>query len=192
MEQEGLNINKANVREGFLAMLDSMKSGRTGADNDRRGALDSSRGNRNPGEGQDPSDLDYRFLPQMSEQEARTYAPLTLAFLGDAVYELCVRTMLVQRGDMRPNELNRRSSLLARAHAQSSAMAAIEPMLDESELDIYRRGRNAKSNTMAKNATVGDYRRATGFEALIGYLYLAGKQERVLELIRIAVEANGQ
>ncbi|MDO4805459.1 MAG: ribonuclease III domain-containing protein [Lachnospiraceae bacterium] len=128
----------------------------------------------------------------MSEAEARTYAPLTLAFLGDAVYELAVRTMLVQRGDMRPNELNRRSSLLARAHAQSQAMEKIEPLLDETEADIYRRGRNAKSNTMAKNATVGDYRRATGFEALIGYLYLAGKRERVLELIEIAVNVNGQ
>lgn len=135
---------------------------------------------------------DYRFTPEMTEAEARAYAPLTLAFLGDAVYELAVRTMLVQRGDMRPNELNRRSSLLAKAHAQSDAMSVIEPMLDEKEADIYRRGRNAKSNTMAKNATVGDYRRATGFEALIGYLYLSGRRERMLELIRVAVEKNGQ
>ena len=128
----------------------------------------------------------------MSEGEARAYAPLTLAFLGDAVYELALRTMLVQRADMRPNELNRRSSLLAKAHAQSYAMEAIEPLLDETEADIYRRGRNAKSHTMAKNATMGDYRRATGFEALIGYLYLAGKQERMMELIQIAVAKNGQ
>ena len=135
---------------------------------------------------------DYRFTPEMTEAEARAYAPLTLAFLGDAVYELAVRTMLVQRGDMRPNELNRRSSLLAKAHAQSDAMSVIEPMLDEKEADIYRRGRNAKSNTMAKNATVGGYRSATGFEALIGYLYLSGRRERMLELIRVAVEKNGQ
>ena len=157
------NLKKANVREGFLAMLE----------------------NGLP----DPR---YKFTPELTETDARAYAPLTLAFLGDAVYELALRTMLVQRGDMRPNELNRRSSMLARAHAQSEAMEAIEPLLDETEAEIYRRGRNAKSHTMAKNATMGDYRRATGFEALIGYLYLAGKQERMMELIRIAVVRNGQ
>ena len=71
-------------------------------------------------------------------------------------------------------------------------MEAIEPILNEDELSVYRRGRNAKSHTMAKNATVIDYRRATGFEALIGYLYLTGQKERYLELIRIGVEKNEQ
>lgn len=179
MEQKVSNITqddnkkmKANVGAGFRALLEEKLRG--------------------PSDRNDPGNQTYHFQPVLTESEARAYAPLTLAFLGDAVYELAIRTMLVQRGDMRPNELNRRSSLLAKAHAQSDAMAVIEPMLDETEADIYRRGRNAKSHTMAKNATVGDYRRATGFETLIGYLYLSGKQERMLELIRIAVRANGQ
>ncbi len=179
MEQkitDNQKLQKANVRDGFLAMIEKF-SDTAG----KSASVDL------PGENKE-----YRFTPNGSEEEARSLAPLTLAFLGDAVYELYVRTMLVQRGDMRPNELNRRSSLLARAHAQSDAMGAIEPVLDETEADIYRRGRNAKSHTMAKNATVADYRRATGFEALIGYLYLAGKQDRLEELIRIAIAKNGQ
>ena len=122
------------------------------------------------------AELDFHFVPEMTKEEALMYAPLTLAFLGDAVYELAIRL----------------SSALAKAGAQSIAMEAIEPILNEDELSVYRRGRNAKSHTMAKNATVIDYRRATGFEALIGYLYLTGQKERYLELIRIGVEKNEQ
>ena len=151
------------------------------------------------------AELDFHFVPEMTKEEALMYAPLTLAFLGDAVYELAIRTDLVQEADrstMIPssefstkgcrNMLNRLSSALAKAGAQSIAMEAIEPILNEDELSVYRRGRNAKSHTMAKNATVIDYRRATGFEALIGYLYLTGQKERYLELIRIGVEKNEQ
>ena len=138
------------------------------------------------------AELDFHFVPEMTNEEALTYAPLTLAFLGDAVYELAIRTDLVQEADRSPNMLNRLSSALAKAGAQSIAMEAIEPILTEDELSVYRRGRDAKSLTMAKNATVIDYRRATGFEALIGYLYLTGQKERYLELIRIGVEKNEQ
>ena len=159
---------KANVGAGFRALLEEKLRG--------------------PSDRNIPGEQTYHFQPVLTESEARAYAPLTLAFLGDAVYELAIRTMLVQRGDMRPNELNRRSSLLAKAHAQSDAMAVIEPMLDETEADIYRRGRNAKSHTMAKHATVTDYRRATGFEALVGYLYLSGQIKRLLEIVRIGIQ----
>ena len=183
---------KANVREGFLAMLETCFPETRSGDGKAAGDRTSGTGAAHAGAGTGGNGPEYHFTPEMSEEEARAYAPLTLAFLGDAVYELALRTMLVQRADMRPNELNRRSSLLAKAHAQSYAMEAIEPLLDETEADIYRRGRNAKSHTMAKNATMGDYRRATGFEALMGYLYLAGKQERMMELIQIAVAKNGQ
>ena len=138
------------------------------------------------------AELDFHFVPEMTKEEVLTYAPLTLAFLGDAVYELAIRTNLVQEAERSPNMLNRLSSALAKAGAQSIAMEAIEPVLTEEELSVYRRGRNAKSHTMAKNATVIDDRRATGFEALIGYLYLTGQKERYLELIRIGVEKNEQ
>ncbi|HUM84734.1 MAG TPA: ribonuclease III domain-containing protein [Lachnospiraceae bacterium] len=131
-----------------------------------------------------------QFLPGMSPEEAKAYSPLVLAFLGDAVYELHIRTMLVKHGNSRPNALHHASSEIVKAQAQSEAMDFLQPVLTREEEEIYRRGRNAKSYTTAKNATVGDYRRATGFEALIGYLYLTGQEERMLTLIRMGVEKN--
>lgn len=125
-----------------------------------------------------------RYLPgSMTELEAGSYSPLVLAFLGDSVYETAVRTMLVKRGNARPNELNRKKSRLVKAKAQSRMMETLEPILTEEEANLYRRGRNAKSYTMAKNASMADYRRATGFEALMGYLYLLGQTDRYLYLI---------
>ena len=122
------------------------------------------------------------LLPGQSSAEAAAYAPLTLAFVGDAVYEL-----LVREAERRPNELNRASSALARAKAQAESMDAIESCLTPEESSVYKRGRNAKSHTMAKNATVTDYRRATGFEALVGYLYLSGQMRRLVEIVRIGI-----
>ncbi len=128
------------------------------------------------------------FLPgHMTEEEAGSYSPLVLAFLGDSVYELAIRSLLVHQGNARPNILNRRKSQLVKAAAQSRMMEGIEPSLTEAEANIYRRGRNAKSYTTAKHASTADYRRATGFEALMGYLYLIGKTERYLELIEIGL-----
>ena len=134
----------------------------------------------NPGE--------QRYLPRLTEAEVRALAPLTLAFIGDAAYELCNRTRLVQEADRNPRELQKMASAFARAPFQSAAMEILEPLLTEKELGIYHRGRNAKSQTKAKNATVQEYRRATGFEAVLGYLYLTGSTERMLELIRLANE----
>jgi len=117
------------------------------------------------------------------QKDLRTYSPLTLAYLGDAVYELVVRTALVEKGNCPVNRLNKMASNLVKASAQSQMAARIESELTEEEAAVYRRGRNAHSPTMAKHASMGDYRRATGVEALVGYLYLKGDMARVLELM---------
>ena len=108
-------------------------------------------------------------------------------YIGDDAYDLVIRTYLLGKGNMPVNKLNRMADGLVRAKAQSDMMDVIEPMLDEEEHAVYKRGRNAKSYTKAKNATVADYRRATGFEALMGYLYLQGRYVRMVELIRAGI-----
>lgn len=120
--------------------------------------------------------------------DIRGYSPLTLAYIGDGIYELVIRTVLVGQGNRQVNQLHRQASRLVKAQAQSAMMETLLPLLTEEEADIYRRGRNAKSYTTAKNASVNDYRRATGFEALMGYLYLNQKLPRLLALVREAVE----
>lgn len=116
--------------------------------------------------------------------DIRTYSPLTLAYIGDGIYDLVIRSIVVGRGNTRAGKLHQTTSQLVKAHAQSEMMHAIEPKLTEEECDVFRRGRNAKSPTMAKNATMADYRRATGFEALMGYLYLKDDFERLVELVQ--------
>ena len=108
--------------------------------------------------------------------DIRTYSPLTLAYIGDGIYDLIIRAIIVGKGNTKASRLQQETSKLDRA-----------PYLSEEETDIYRRGRNAKSPTMAKNATMTDYRKATGFEALMGYLYLKDEFERMVELIKIAL-----
>ena len=120
----------------------------------------------------------------LEEKDLRTYSPLTLAYIGDGVYELVIRTVLVKKGNCPVNQLHRKASSLVKAASQSAMMEFIEPMLTEEEHSVYRRGRNAHSPTMAKHATMADYRRATGFEALMGYLYLKGDYKRMIDLIR--------
>ena len=124
----------------------------------------------------------------MEKESVKAYSPLVLAYLGDAVYELEIRRKLVLADHSRPAQLSARASRLVCAAAQSKMVEAILPLLDEEEEAVYRRGRNAHSPTMPKNQTVGDYRRATGFEALIGYLYLLGETGRLGELIRAGLE----
>ena len=108
----------------------------------------------------------------LKDRDLRTYSPLTLAYIGDGVYELVIRTILVKKGNCPVNQLHKHASSLVKAGAQSKMMETLEPILTEEELAVYKRGRNAHSPTMAKHATMADYRRATGFEALMGYLYL--------------------
>ena len=128
----------------------------------------------------------------LGEVDVHTYSPLTLAYMGDAAYELVIRTMLVDRGNRQPSKLHRLSSGLVKAGTQAAMAEAIAPLLTEEEMQVYRRGRNAKSATIAKNATVSDYRRATGFEGLMGYLYLRGEQRRMIDLIHAGLAAAGK
>lgn len=120
----------------------------------------------------------------LQEQDAKQYSPLTLAYIGDAVYEVIVRTILVEHGNAPVNVLHKQASRLVKAEAQADAYHRIKEQLTEEELSVFRRGRNAKSYTSAKNATIGDYRVATGFEALFGYWYLTGQTERMLQVAK--------
>ena len=131
-------------------------------------------------------DLAERISEVFSTQkkDIRTYSPLTLAFLGDCVFDLVIRTVLVEQGNRSVNNLHRDKSRLVMAKAQAELIEAVMELLTEEEEAVYKRGRNAKSVTMPKNAEAADYRKATGLEALVGYLYLTGNTERVLELVR--------
>ena len=120
--------------------------------------------------------------------DIRTVNPLTLAYIGDGVYELVVRSVMVARTNTRAGLLHRQTSQYVKAEAQSKMMDLLLPVLTGEEESFYRRGRNAKSPTLAKYASVGDYRRATGFEALMGYLYLTDQMERIVELTKIALD----
>jgi len=120
--------------------------------------------------------------------DIKTYSPLTLAYIGDSIYDLVIRTVVVERGNRAANALHKSTSKLVNAGAQCQVMEAIKELLTEEEQAIFRRGRNAKSYTTAKNATISDYRKATGFEALLGYLYLQNNFDRIIELIHIGIE----
>ena len=122
---------------------------------------------------------------KLQKKQAGTQSPLVLAYIGDAVYELVVRTKVISQSEAPVSKLHKQSSQLVKAHAQAEIVRLLE--LTEEEERIYKRGRNAKSYTMAKNATMSDYRLATGFEALIGYLYLNGNTERMLQLISAGI-----
>ena len=125
------------------------------------------------------------------EIDIRTYSPLTLAYIGDAIYDLVIRTIVVERGNTSANNLHKTAVRYVNAVTQAQMVEALQEELSEEERTVYKRGRNAKSYTTAKNASVIDYRKATGFEALCGYLYLTGKQERMLALIRTAIGKVG-
>ena len=114
-------------------------------------------------------------------QDVRAYSPLTLAYIGDGIYELVIRSVVVERANRSANDLHKKTTRYVKAPAQSAMIEALLPELTEEEEAVYRRGRNAKSYTTAKNASVADYRRATGFEALMGYLYLTGQIDRLLQ-----------
>ena len=124
-------------------------------------------------------------IPQV---DIRTYSPLTLAYIGDGIYDLVIRSIVVGKGNTRASELHKRTSQIVKAHTQAQMIDLLEPKLTQEEHDIYRRGRNAKSPTMAKNATMADYRKATGFEALMGYLYLTDQFKRLVDLVQFGVE----
>ncbi|HIT64108.1 MAG TPA: ribonuclease III [Candidatus Ventrimonas merdavium] len=129
---------------------------------------------------------------QIGPVDARTYSPLALAYIGDAVYELLIRTRVVSRGSVQVNKMHKKSASLVKAEAQADLIKALMDELTEEELAVYKRGRNAKSVTMARHATMTDYRMATGLEALVGYLYLQGEYKRLLELVHDGLEKMGE
>jgi ribonuclease-3 family protein len=119
-------------------------------------------------------------------EEARALNPLTLAFIGDAVYEVFVRNYLIDKNrDMHVNKLHKNAVSFVKAHAQNEFIKNMQSYLSEDEISIFKRGRNAKSGSTPKNASVQEYRMATGFEALIGFLYLTDEKKRLNEVFHI-------
>uniref|UniRef100_UPI000AABDE90 Mini-ribonuclease 3 n=1 Tax=Clostridium sp. NkU-1 TaxID=1095009 RepID=UPI000AABDE90 len=124
----------------------------------------------------------------------KTYSPLALAYIGDAVYELIVRTKVMNHGSTQVHNMHKKSAALVNAGAQAEIIRRLieEEYLTPEEVAAYKRGRNAKAVTTAKHATVVDYRTATGFEALCGYLYLTGNLERLITLVGRGLERIGE
>ncbi len=120
----------------------------------------------------------------VKDTDIRTYSPLALAYIGDGIFDLVIRSVVVGRGNTRANELHCRTSRIVKAQTQAKLIESVLPQLTDEEADVYRRGRNAHSATIAKNASMSDYRKATGLEALLGYLYLTDQFERILALVK--------
>lgn len=120
------------------------------------------------------------------------YSPLTLAYVGDAVIELWVRSFLISEGDAPVGAFNKRALQFVSAVAQSGAVQKILPFLSSEEEAVFKRGRNTHTKTVPKNAQVSEYRRATGLEALMGWLWLCGEKQRADELLRLAFCVPGK
>lgn len=133
--------------------------------------------------------LDYLLKPfNIERKEAKEFSPLVLAYIGDAVYELIIRSILVSMGNRPVNKLNKDATSLVKAGAQSEIIKLISDNLSEEEYTVFKRGRNSSPHTMAKNASMTDYKYATGFEALIGFLYLDNRCDRALELVKLGID----
>ncbi len=128
---------------------------------------------------------------QCKDADVRALSPLTLAYIGDAIYDLVIRTVVVERANRSANDLHKKTVKYVKAEAQSKMIQELLPELTEDEEAVYKRGRNAKSYTTAKNASMSDYRKATGFEALMGFLYLTNQMDRMLYLIKHGIELIG-
>lgn len=128
---------------------------------------------------------------QLPKRSWDQYSPLTLAYIGDAVYDVIIRTILVKQANTQTARLHQRASALVKAGTQSEMIAALQPYLTEEEAGVYRRGHNAKPYNTAKNASRREYLDATGFEALIGYLYLKEDYQRMIDLIRLGLKESG-
>ena len=125
----------------------------------------------------------YKKSMGLEPVDVRTYSPLVRAYIGDAVYELMIRSKVINHGSMQVNKMHKHSAALVKASAQAQLIKALQEELTEEELAAYKRGRNAKSATMAKHATMIDYRMATGLEALVGWLFLTEQYARLVELV---------
>ena len=127
------------------------------------------------------------FLYFAPAERPELISPLALAYLGDSVYDLYVRQYLLSKPSRRPNELHREATRYVSAKAQARAVRLIDPELTEEERGMLYRGRNAKSHAAPKNTDVQDYRYSTGFECLVGFLYLSGRHERLEKLMRMTL-----
>ena len=125
-----------------------------------------------------------------SKEEVNLLSPLTWAYIGDSVYELYIRTKLVNETKQKPHALHMTSIKYVKAKAQAEILKKIEDMLSEEEKDIVRRGRNAENHHLPKNANVQEYMYATAYEALIGYLYLTEQTKRLQEILESSVDEN--
>lgn len=126
---------------------------------------------------------------EMKEVDIKTYSPLTLAYIGDSIYDLMIKSLVINDGNKQVQKLHKETSSMVQASAQSQMMRALQPMLTEEEHAVYKRGRNAKSVSPAKNQSITDYRRATGFEALMGYLYLKREFTRMVDLVKAGLQS---
>lgn len=124
----------------------------------------------------------------LEDVDIRTYSPVVLAYIGDGIYELIIRTILVDQGNRSANALHKSASQHVKAATQAAMIEAVMDELSEEEMGVFKRGRNAKTVSMAKNASMHDYRHATGFEALMGYLYLTNQMKRMIDLIKLGME----
>ena len=126
---------------------------------------------------------------RLKEVDIREYSPLTLAYIGDSIYDLIMKTLVVNQGNKPVQKLHKETSTYVQAKAQSKMMRVLQEELTEEEHSIYKRGRNSKSVSPAKNQSVTDYRRATGFEAVMGYLYLKKDYARMMELVKMGLKS---
>ena len=129
-------------------------------------------------------------MNQTTHTKADEYSPLTLAFLGDGVYDLLVRESLVNRANRPAGELNRQKVAMVNCRAQAEYAQLLMPSLSEKELAVYKRGRNAAPKCTPKHGSVADYHSATGLECLFGYLYVNGETERINELFDIILHTT--
>lgn len=120
--------------------------------------------------------------------DPKTLNSLALAFIGDTIFDLLTRSMIIAEGNAPVNTMHKKAKSIVNATSQSKMYSAIEDKLNDEELGVLKRGRNAKSHTSAKNQSIVDYRRATGVEALFGYLYLKGEYNRIEELYKIGLD----
>lgn len=133
-----------------------------------------------------PAGIDRAY--SLQEKDWKQYSPLTLAWIGDTICDLVVRTVLVKRTNMQTEKLHKQASGAVNARQQARAAEQILPLLTDEEKSIFRRGRNSDPHHNAKNAGRNQYLEATGFEALIGYLYLEKRYDRILELMKEIIE----
>lgn len=136
---------------------------------------------------------EFRRQFAIDKVNVKAYSPLALAYIGDTVFDMIFRTLVVSRLNMAAHKYHKEVCRYVSAVAQSEMVEQIQELFTEEELEIYKRGRNSKPYNKAKNASVMEYQRATGLEALVGYLYLDGRIERILELVKEGIcRINGE